>query len=607
MERQEFLKSMGAVTLGGVLADLGLFDRVAHAASIGDDAPPPNILFLLVDEMRLPSVFPHGIRTREQFLRTFMPNTYELWQHGVKFENHFTAGTACTPARAVLATGLYPHQQWLLATRTAAAPSLQHAFPTYGKLLRSLGYETPYIGKWHLSNPPTPPSTTGYLERYGFDGMTNPDPTGTNGQGAADDPNIADQAVAWLGTRSGVDTPFCLTVSFVNPHDRQYFWGGSEGTSYEELFAGKSVQAFVTGYVSVPGEDAPQPLGYPALPPNWESAQGLMEHHKPSTHSLFRTFQQAVWGGATDNPRNSDFAVEPSPIYPNKIGLGIAPFSYWQRGLDMYTYTMQLVDNEIGRVVAAVPRDKLHNTVFVMASDHGEYSGAHGFLAGKIGTLYDEAWHVPLIVADPSGRFTAHTDVRRTQLTSSVDFAPMLATLGNKGSRSWMTGDLARIYGKRLDLVTLLRDPNAAGRDHVLFATDELIPDTMNYLRAPIHVLGVRTADAKLGTYSHWVPGTTQPILATMELEFYDYATPEGRAETLSTPDDPRAKALLQALLQRYVPLQMEAPLPPSLRPAQERAKLAYLGFEALANLYSVTQLIDERKISTLFGFGQTV
>src|SRR5690348_651612 len=113
MERREFLTSMGAVTVGGALADLGLFDRVARAASAGD-APPPNIVFLLVDEMRIPSVFPQGITTREQFLQTFMPNTYELWQHGVKFENHFTAGTACSPARAVLATGLYPHQQWLL-------------------------------------------------------------------------------------------------------------------------------------------------------------------------------------------------------------------------------------------------------------------------------------------------------------------------------------------------------------------------------------------------------------------------------------------------------------------------------------------------------------
>ena len=42
--------------------------------------------------------------------------------------------------RATIASGLYPHQQWLLQTRTTSGPSLQPAFPTYGKLLRQLGY-----------------------------------------------------------------------------------------------------------------------------------------------------------------------------------------------------------------------------------------------------------------------------------------------------------------------------------------------------------------------------------------------------------------------------------------------------------------------------------
>ncbi len=84
-----------------------------------------------------------------------MPNVFELWRNGVKFESYYSAGNACSPARATLATGLYPHQEWLLATRTAAGPALQPGFPTYGKLLRSFGYETPYFGKWHLSNPPS--------------------------------------------------------------------------------------------------------------------------------------------------------------------------------------------------------------------------------------------------------------------------------------------------------------------------------------------------------------------------------------------------------------------------------------------------------------------
>src|SRR3954447_20419741 len=194
MDRREFLKRGGATLAGGVLAEAGVFERAASAAP--GMGRRPNIVFILVDEMRFPSVFPAGVRTPEAFLRRFMPNVHELWRHGVKFERYYSAGNACSPARAALATGLYPHQQWLLATRTSSGPSLQDGFPTYGKLLRRMGYRTPYFGKWHLSNPPADGSLDGYLENYGFRGMTTPDPTGTNGQGAAvDGPVIADAAV----------------------------------------------------------------------------------------------------------------------------------------------------------------------------------------------------------------------------------------------------------------------------------------------------------------------------------------------------------------------------------------------------------------------------
>jgi uncharacterized sulfatase len=605
IDRRRFLKSMGVVAAGGVLADLGLFDQMATAtrASAKDANRRPNIIFLMVDELRFPSVFPDGISSREQFLQKFMPNLYELWRHGVKLENHHTAGMACSPARGSIVTGLYPHQQWLLVTRTAAGPSLQTTFPTYGKLLRQLGYHTPYIGKWHLSNPPSNGSTAGYLETYGFDGMTNPDPLGMNGEGQAKDPGIADQAISWLQNDSPTRQPYCLTVSFVNPHDRQFFWGGSEGTNYETLFASSSVRPFIVNYASVSGQDNPPPLGYPTLPPNWESGTDL-QSHKPQAQTLFRVFQQLVWGAATDTAQGTGFVVASSPIETNKYGLGVAPFSYWERGLDMYTYVMTLVDAQIGRVVASVPKGQLANTVFVFVSDHGEYSGAHGFLAGKLGTSYDEAWHVPMVVADPSGRFTRHVDVPRQQLTSSVDLMPMLVSLGNGGSRSWMKGRLREIYGHRLDLVALLLNPRAAGRDHLVFATDEIVPVTLNYIHAPIHILGVQTHEAKLCTYSHWAPGTASPVLTGMELEFYDYATPAGRAEMLSTPNDPRAKRLAKQLFTRYVPQEMQAPLPPPLQSSSRRALQAYVRFGRIANAYSLSQLIDQQRIRDVLDFG---
>src|SRR5262249_15638121 len=129
--------------------------------------------------LRFPSVFPNNIQTPDQFLAAYMPNLYTLWESGVKFGNHNTAANACTPSRGVLITGLYSQQQWLVTTilstpypapPTVPQPVLNPNYPTYGKLLQAAGYQTPYIGKWHVSVPSsatlsmasiiTPPITT---------------------------------------------------------------------------------------------------------------------------------------------------------------------------------------------------------------------------------------------------------------------------------------------------------------------------------------------------------------------------------------------------------------------------------------------------------------
>src|ERR1700761_1482522 len=161
MNRRDFLKRGGAVVAGGLLADLGILEQAASAAKKTNRQP--NILFILVDEMRFPSVFPAGVHSPAEFLRRYMPNLHYLWQRGVKFESYYSSGNACSPARAAIATGLYPHQEWLLATRTTSGPSLQPNSPTYGRLLRRLyTYQTPYFGKWPLSDPPADGTTNGY-------------------------------------------------------------------------------------------------------------------------------------------------------------------------------------------------------------------------------------------------------------------------------------------------------------------------------------------------------------------------------------------------------------------------------------------------------------
>ena len=618
MKRRDFLKTTGAVG-GGLFAGLG--SNLARGDSAGNtiDGPQPNILFILVDELRYPTVFPEGINNAGEFIHKFMPNLHRLWKAGVKFENYHTAANACTPARGTIISGLYSQQNWLMTTLLSQPspaypnllkiePVLNKHFPTYGKLLRDAGYSTPYCGKWHVSIPQI---WKNGLEPYGFDFISDPDPTGSNLQGTyggtrADpdtgvtqtyhsDAYTAQQAVDWLSKNAVQTGPWCLTVGFVNPHDREFFPAGTEFQTVTDMFNGTGL-AQISNY-STSGPEVswrsnalknPPSYGYPAVPDNWESTADLIARNKPNTQLFIKEFQQAVWGGVTDEPSKNTPASRIVADYPNdQLHYGIAKmeFTYWRRGLDSYTQVMQAVDCEIGKVIDAVeglPKHVRENTVIVFASDHGEYAGAHGLLQGKLGSVYEEAWRIPLIVVDPSSRFTGEIDTLRTGLASSVDLCTMLISLGHNGSRRWMRGPLADIYGDRLDLIAMLRSSGAPGRPWLLYATDEIAPGFFNFNNCPTHVLGFRTPDTKLGVYANWRKATSAIDPASIQLEFYDYSTTKGQLELENIPDDPRAKAMLAQLLRKVIPNELQKPLPAPYAGWQELAKIAHLTFRGL-------------------------
>jgi uncharacterized sulfatase len=644
MKRRDFLKSTATIT-GGIFS--GLHKAVAQSPG-PVPGPQPNILFILVDELRYPTVFPNHIKTPNEFLKQFMPNVHKrIWKPGVKFGNHNTAGNACTPSRGVLITGLYSQQQWLITTILSTPctkdacpettgtypppqrqPVLNQNYPTYGKLLQAAGYTTPYVGKWHASVPSTATNT---LANYGFDYYpTYYDPTGDNFQGTYGDESrgyhsdaySASQGIDWLTNKRPDNQPWCLTVSLVNPHDREFFPGGTEFQTYMDLFANSSLTPIspYSGenyYGPVVSWDqnalkSPDSYGYPTVPPNWEDATSIA-NKQLSTQTFFREFSQGVWGGVTDDPSQDTATIEQYPSANSPNGVVKMPYSYWQRGLDSYTQCMQIVDTQIGYVLDALdslPKKVKDNTIIVFASDHGEYSGAHGFVQGKIGSVYEEAWHVPLIVYDPSGRYTGDIDTIRMGLTSHVDFMPLIGSIGNLGTQDWMKGNLATIYGERHDMISMLKSADAPGRPYVLYATDEIVPDYFNFAfnLAPTHILGLRTEDTKLGVYSKWIPLTSNIIQPSIQLEFYDYSTTNGQLEldnlVVTNPGDPRIQSTQQQLLNDLVPNELQQKLPGALAVVQEASKLAHLAFRNLIALQN-TSIWRNGGLQTLLGYGR--
>ena len=136
MKRRDFLKGTAAATGGGLLAGLGPIRGQGTSTAAAVPGPKPNILLILVDELRYPTVFPAGINTPGEFLKKHMPNVHKLWHKGVKFGNYHNAANACTPSRGVMITGLYSQQNWLLTTILSTPPPVCDAPPTPPKPTR---------------------------------------------------------------------------------------------------------------------------------------------------------------------------------------------------------------------------------------------------------------------------------------------------------------------------------------------------------------------------------------------------------------------------------------------------------------------------------------
>ncbi len=175
----------------------------------------PNVLFILGDDHRSDWMHHKG----KDFLET--PHLDRLAREGWSFPNAFGCAGVCSPARAALLTGKYPHQ--------ASAPSIvwqnnsflreQTMFP---QLLKPAGYRTAYVGKFHLGEEETPKPGFDLWASFPFIGEYFDQALWVNGQrrpqtGFTDD-NLVDLAAATIREWAASEPPFCMIVGLKAPH-----------------------------------------------------------------------------------------------------------------------------------------------------------------------------------------------------------------------------------------------------------------------------------------------------------------------------------------------------------------------------------------------------
>ncbi|MEN6478552.1 MAG: sulfatase-like hydrolase/transferase [Anaerolineales bacterium] len=216
---------------------------------------PPNILVFFTDQQRADTVGCYGPQLG------LTPTLDNLAAEGVRFDLAFTAQPVCGPARALLQTGVYPTVTGCFRN---GIPLPNNAL-TIAQVLKGVGYDVGYIGKWHLAglsnrdHQAVPPDRRGGYTDYwlGADLLEFSSQPYGGGYYAADGRFVpfrgyrvdaqTDHVLEYLRTRDG-QRPFFLFVSYLEPHHQNDLRRFVAPAGYAERYADLPVPGDLLGH-----------------------------------------------------------------------------------------------------------------------------------------------------------------------------------------------------------------------------------------------------------------------------------------------------------------------------------------------------------------------
>lgn len=382
---------------------------------------PPNIVFVFVDDLRWDELSCAG----HPVVRT--PNIDRIASEGARFRNAFANVPLCSPSRGCFLTGRYVHQHGIVDNTNRSEQS--HRLITFPWLLQRAGYETAYVGKWHMGNDDSP--------RPGFDYWA-----GMKGQGTSFDPalNVNGGLVEFEGHTTDVLNR--LAADFIRqPHEKPFCLYLAHKALHPELVQRDD------GSISDPS--AARFL--PAKRHSQLYADAGIPRRINCTDSL-----------AGKPALQQEIAGLP-PLGPETGTSDETMRDRWRM--------LAGVDEGIGQLWEALEASgELDSTVFVFTSDHGYWYGEHG-LSVERRLAYEEGMRIPLLIRYPPriapGRLI-------DELTASIDVAPTLLELAGVESEYEMDG--------RSLFPLFAGEPPADWRSSILveYYTDTVFPRVLN-------------------------------------------------------------------------------------------------------------------------------
>ena len=409
----------GATSLSSVLLCLLLVTQVSGRgpnASGQTRGGRPNIVFILVDDLRWDELGIAG----HPYIRT--PNIDRIGREGVVFRNAFMTTPLCSPSRASFLTGQYAHTHGIIDNVDRSAAS--HQLTTFPLLLHQAGYETAFIGKWHMGNDDTP--RPGFDRWVSFKGQgsyrdqtLNEDGTAVKTQGYITD-ILTDRAVEFIKRRH--EKPFLIYLAHKAIHPEvQQNDDGSVNLTDAELFIPAERHRNLYAGKNIPHR------------PNYKRAP----LDKPALQR--RIGDLPALGAATVTPDNAILGRQRS---------------------------LAAIDEGAGRILQTLKEaGQLENTIVVFTSDNGYFYGEHG-LSVERRLAYEESIRMPLLVRYPKA---VRAGTLRDEFVLNIDLAPTLLQLTGIAVHPTMQGR---------SLVPLLKNERPAWRNSFLieYYSDRVFP-----------------------------------------------------------------------------------------------------------------------------------
>jgi arylsulfatase A len=212
------------------ISSIGVSCLLVLGSLLSAQAERPNVVLMLADDLGYGDLSCYGSP------ETQTPNLDKLASQGMRFTDFYAACAVCSPSRGATMTGRFSVRAGIYSwIHTSHEMHLRTEETTIAELVKTEGYSTAHIGKWHLGydleegsgDKPNPGD-------HGFDHWMA---TGNNAIPSHRDPNnfvlngkalgevpgyscqiVADQAIEWLNEKRDKDAPFFLNVWFHEPH-----------------------------------------------------------------------------------------------------------------------------------------------------------------------------------------------------------------------------------------------------------------------------------------------------------------------------------------------------------------------------------------------------